>query len=202
MNRAIRMEVLPSPAEAARLPLQRAELDRLVQEKVAEILQARDEFMFEPWFRSRKVAYELKRLQTVSEQRTFTIYFERFGCLICETRERIHGGRGMCVRCYQNTLGRLKQIRGEQIREEIAKPARGRLRLDRLLPENAPINGVHHTRYERSTKRELNLFVRVARQLGLTPHYVRAVGVGLRRSEAVSAVLRKEAEKMRKDQKD
>jgi len=45
-------------------------------------------FVFEPFFRSRQVAYELQRLQTVSEQRKFTIYFERYGCLVCETRRQ------------------------------------------------------------------------------------------------------------------
>jgi hypothetical protein len=57
------------------------------------------------------------------------------------------------------------------------------------------MDGVHHTRYERSTKNELELFARVAKKLGLTQNYVRCVAVGIRRSEAVSDALKKEAEK-------
>jgi len=187
------MEVLPSPGELARTPGMEAEIRRLAVEMAVQIVAQKEQFLFEPFFRSRQVAYELKRLQNVSEQRTWKIYYVRFGCMVCETTERIHGGCGMCCRCYSNNLGRLKQIRGEQIREETARPARGRLRLDRLLPENAPIDGVHHTRYERSTKKEMELFARVAKQLGLTQDYVRAVAVGARRSDAISDALKKEA---------
>jgi hypothetical protein len=138
------VEVLPSPQEIHRAPTRRAELDRLVQQKVAEILTARDEFVFEPFFRSRQVAYELKRLQTVAEQQKYTVYFERFGCLICQTQERPHGGNGMCVNCYNRTFQRLKQIIGEGIRREPARPAEGSTQNQRLLPENAPIDDVHH----------------------------------------------------------
>jgi hypothetical protein len=190
MSKSSRFELLPSPAEIARLPVQRAELDRLVQEKVAEILHARDEFMFEPFFRSRQIAYELKRLQTVTEQNKWQVYFQRFGCLRCGTRERIHVGAGCCDRCYPETYNRLKQIVGEQIKGEVAPLARGQLRVDRLLPPGAPLDGVHHTRYQRSTKAELELLTRVAEKLGLTAPYVRAVAVGIRRSaDSVTARL-------------
>jgi hypothetical protein len=101
---------------------------KLAVEMAAQIVAEKERFLFEPFFRSRQVANEIKRLQNVSEQRTWHVYYERHGCMICETTERTHGGCGMCCRCYSNTLGRLKQIRGEQIREETARPARGRLR--------------------------------------------------------------------------
>lgn len=187
------IEVLPSPHDVSQLPVKRSDLDRLVQEKVAEILHAREEFAFEPWFRSRQIAYELKRLQTVSEQQTWTIYYNRFGCLVCQTQMRAHGGRGFCSQCYAATQNRLKQIRGEQIREEVAQPARGRLRLDRLLPDGKAADGIHHTRYERSTKQEREIIARVAARLGVTAAYVRSVAVGLKRSDAVAEALRNEA---------
>ena len=190
MSKRVEIEILPSPSEIAQLPVQRAELDRLVQQKVAEILHARDEFMWEPFFRSRKIAYELKRLQTVSEQRKWSVYYQRFGCFRCETMERVHVGNGCRDRCYANALARLKQIVGELVKEETAQPARGRLRLDRMLPAGKANDGIHHTRYERSTAKERELFARVAKQLGLTPAYVRLVAVGLKRSDAVAEALR------------
>lgn len=188
-----KFELLPSPGEIAQMPVKRAELQRLVDERVAEILHARDEFMFEPFFRSRQIAYELKRLQTVPEQRKWTIYFQRFGCLACETTDRIHVANGMCNRCYANTFGRLKQILGELVRDQTARPTRGRLRLDRLLPPSHPMDGVHHTYNQRSTKNERELFDRAAKDLGLTYQYVRSVGVGLRTNAAVAAALKKAA---------
>ena len=194
MSKHHEIEILPSPAEIARTPVQRAELDGLVEQRVAEILHARDEFMWEPFFRSRKIAYELKRLQTVSEQRKWSVYYQRFGCLRCETTDRVHVGNGCCDRCYPNTFQRLRQIVGELVKEETAQPARGRLRLDRLLPAARSIDGVHHTRYERSTAQEREVITRVAERLGLTPGYVRTVAVGLRQSDAVAEALKKEAE--------
>lgn len=193
----LQMEVLPSPDEMLRLPANKAELMKLAVEMAAKLSALKEQFLFEPFFRERQTAYALKRLQNVSERRTWKIYYARFGCLICETTERIHGGCGMCSRCYCNTLGRLKQIRGEEIREETARPARGRIRLDRLIPANAPADGVHHTRYHRKTKKELELCDRVAKQLSLTRQYVYTIFCGDRRgSDAVVEALKVEGEKM------
>ncbi len=113
------IEVLPSPAEILRAPAQDAELRRLVAQEVAKVLAAKDEFVFEPFFRSRQIAYELRRLQTVPEQRKWTIYYERYGCIHCDTSERIHTGNGFCANCYPKIFGRLKTIIREQIN---AKP--------------------------------------------------------------------------------
>lgn len=191
----MRMEILPSPAEILHLPAVKAEIKRMAIQMAAEIVADKEALLFEPFFRSRQVAYEIKRLQLVTDQRKWMIYFQRFGCLICETTERIHAGCGMCARCYANTGNRLRQIHGEEIREQEARPARGRLRIDRMIPASAPCDGVHHTRYQRSTAQEQELFKRVADKLGLTYSHVRYVGVGLRRSDAVSAALEAEREK-------
>jgi hypothetical protein len=48
------------------------------------------------------------------ERRKWSVFFERHGCLICVTRERIHVGNGMCGRCYNRTICTLKQIIAEQ----------------------------------------------------------------------------------------
>ena len=145
------IELLPSPQAILRAPANRTELDRLVQQKVAEILAARDEFVFEPFFRSRQVAYELKRLQTVPEQRKWTVYFERYGCLLCETRKRIHGGNGMCNRCYLRTFQTLKQIIAEGITGQIAQPAS----THKLLPAATGVHRRWNKRRQKKTSRLL-----------------------------------------------
>src|ERR1700757_2975480 len=94
-----KIDILPSPYEIQQAPVPRAELDRLVQLKVAEIMAERDALVFEPFFRSRQVAYELKRLQTVPEQEKFSIAYERYGCMICESHATPHGGNGLCHNC-------------------------------------------------------------------------------------------------------
>jgi hypothetical protein len=122
-NKPIEAELIPSMDMILRSGVDEKALNRLVQQKVAEIMAERDALVFEPFFRSRQVAYELKRLQTVPEQRKWTVYFERYGCLICETRERIHVGCGMCTLCHARTFQTLKQIIREGIEGVDARPS-------------------------------------------------------------------------------
>ncbi|MBZ5701014.1 MAG: hypothetical protein LAN84_04135 [Acidobacteriia bacterium] len=192
------IELLPSPAAIvrARTGVDEAELHRLVQQKVAEIMAERDALVFEPFFRSRQIAYELKRLQSVPEQRKWSISFERYGCLICETRERSHAANGMCSQCHARWFARLTQIIAEGIKGEPARPARGTPRAERLLPTNGPSDGVHRCWYERSNETDKLLYRRVAKQLGVTPSHVRLVAHGQRHSEAVSAALREESKRL------
>jgi hypothetical protein len=148
---SLRIEVIPSPATIVRerTGIDETELQRLVQQKVAEIMAERDAVIFEPFFRSRQIAYELKRLQTVTEQRKWKVYFERYGCLICETKKRIHAGNGMCNRCHVRIYQTLRQIIAEGIEGETARPARGASQAERLLPENRPLHAPHRSWYER-----------------------------------------------------
>ena len=117
------VELLPSVDSILRSGTDQATLNRLVQQQVAEIMAARDEFVFEPFFRSRQIAYELKRLQTMPERRKWTVFFERFGCMDCKTTETIHAGNGLCTACHTRTFGRLKQIIGEEMTGEMAHPS-------------------------------------------------------------------------------
>jgi hypothetical protein len=122
-NKPIEAELMPSADMILRSGIDEKTLNLLVQTKVAEIMAERDAIVFEPFFRSRQIAYELKRLQTVPEQMKWRTFFERYGCLLCETRKRIHVGNGMCARCYQNTFNTLKQIIREGIAGETARPS-------------------------------------------------------------------------------
>src|SRR5262249_6516822 len=95
MSKAMKMEVLPSREYLGHIPAMRAEIIKLATQMAAEIVADKEALLYEPFFRSRQVAYELKRLQLVSDQRKWMIYFQRFGCLVCESMERIHVGCGM-----------------------------------------------------------------------------------------------------------
>jgi hypothetical protein len=193
----LHVELLPSPAtiHRERTGFDKAELARLVQEKVAEIMAERDAIIFEPFFRSRQVAYELKRLQNVPEQRKWSVSFERYGCMICETRERIHAGNGMCNRCHALWFRRLTQIVAEGIKGEPPRAARGTTWEDRLLPVNAVRDGVHQTWYDRSNAKDQALYKRVATKLGVARDHVRRVALGVKHSESVSAALKEESER-------
>jgi hypothetical protein len=193
----LHVELLPSPATIHResTGFDKAELARLVQEKVAEIMAERDAIIFEPFFRSRQIAYELKRLQNVPEQRKWSVSFERYGCMICETRESIHAGNGMCGSCRNRWFTRLTQIVAEGIKGEPAHKARGTTWEQRLLPANAVRDGVHQTFYQRSSAKERALYKRVAAKLGVEYAHVRSVALGKRHSESVLAALKEESER-------
>jgi len=190
----LEVELIPSPATILRerTGFDKAELTQLIQEKVAEIMAERDAFVFEPFFRSRQIAYELKRLQRVPEQQKFSISFERYGCMVCETRERIHGGNGMCGLCHAKWFRRLTQIIAEGIKDQPARAARETTWEQRLLPANGPRDGVHQTWYKRSNSTDQALYERVATKLGVTVEHVRSVARGRRHSEAVSDAIKKE----------
>lgn len=110
-----KIELLPSRDSILRAGIDEKTLTLLVKEKVAEVMADRDAIVFEPFFRSRQIAYELKRLQTMPERQKWSVYFGRYGCLICETRARIHVGNGMCNSCYSRTFNSLKQIVSEGV---------------------------------------------------------------------------------------
>jgi hypothetical protein len=145
------VELLLSPSAIIRnrIGIDKAELDRIVEKKVAEVMADRDAIVFEPFFRSRQVAYELKRLQSVPEQQKWGVSFERYGCMICGTKEKIHAGNGMCHGCRCRWFRRLAEIIAEGMTGEPARPAQGASKAERLLPENRPMDAAHRTWYQR-----------------------------------------------------
>jgi hypothetical protein len=160
MNRSkpVEAELISSVDSILRRGTDEATLNRLVQQKVAEIMAERDVIVFEPFFRSRQIAYELKRLQSVPEQRKWTVFFDRYGCLICETRKRIHMGNGMCDRCYPRIFNTLKQIIREGISGETPRPSSRALLLDSpqtpgLVPVKANGSGLHRRWNKRRTRK-------------------------------------------------
>jgi hypothetical protein len=102
--KVVHAELLPSPESILRPGVDKGILERIVQQKVAEIMAEREAAVVEPFFRSRQIAFEIRRLQTVPEQESWHVFFDRHGCLYCHSRDRIHGGCGMCVRCYPRIL--------------------------------------------------------------------------------------------------
>jgi hypothetical protein len=92
-------------------------LDALVQKRVAEMLAARDDFVFEPFFRTRQVAYEIRRLQTVPERKKWGIFFERHGCLSCHKQDQPHASNGLCNACHSQVFQVLKQIVSELMQD-------------------------------------------------------------------------------------
>lgn len=97
-------------------------LERLVRQRVDEILASREDLLLRPFFDSKRVSSELRNLQTMPERRKWANYFERHGCLVCETRDVPHCALGMCETCHGRTASRLRAILAEDARaQESAK---------------------------------------------------------------------------------
>lgn len=169
-----------------------------VRKQVAEVMAERDALAFEPFFRARQVAYELKRMQTVPEQKKFSIGFARFGCLRCDTKEAIHAGNGLCPTCRALWFRRYTQIIAEGMTELPAKPARNTPQIERRLLPGRPLDAPHRTFYQRTSPQARDAFRRIAYRLNVDPSHVRAVAFGKRTSEAVTAALNEEWEQMQK----
>jgi hypothetical protein len=66
------------------------------------------DFVFEPWFRSRRVSYQIRALKSVPERCVWDVVFKKWGCMICQTKEKSHGSLGMCQRCHRIIWQRLR----------------------------------------------------------------------------------------------
>jgi hypothetical protein len=78
----------------------RGTVEEMVARQVAEMLTKSETAIFEPFFRNRQVAYALRRLQSIPEQRVHSVRYEQGGCMVCTRSDTAHGGLGMCTRCY------------------------------------------------------------------------------------------------------
>ena len=84
-------------------------LAKLVEQKVNEALSGKSaDSIFEPFFQPQPVADYMKQQMTVSQKMKWRLYYEKWGCMRCETKKTGHLSLGMCNRCYHLVLGRLK----------------------------------------------------------------------------------------------
>src|SRR5690242_9121970 len=112
----VEVERLPAAALVPRptaADLQAA-IDRLVRQRVDEILAERNPDQMAPAFQPREVAYELRRRQTVFQQREGRLYFEKWGCMICQRKKYVgHASGGICSGCYNRETMRRAALRRE-----------------------------------------------------------------------------------------
>lgn len=74
-----------------------------------------DEGAFEPWFRPRELSDAIQRTQTRTQRKRFALYFDQYGCIACQTKERPHAGNGFCGTCRATIQARLKKMNSEDV---------------------------------------------------------------------------------------
>ena len=87
-------------------------LDALIQKRVAEATASRGAIL-EPWFQSPAISAEIRRHQSMFQQRKWSLFFERWGCMVCGTKKEPHDTHGMCVACFNRLTARLAVIQKE-----------------------------------------------------------------------------------------
>jgi putative transcriptional regulator len=117
----VRVEIV-APDQRKKAEQAEAYVAQLVDRRVAELMARQDLAVFQPFFESKKAETELRRLQTMPDRHKWRIYFETWGCLVCETREKCHASTGMCRTCRGRTKQRLdtivKQLHEKGVRVE------------------------------------------------------------------------------------
>ena len=88
----------------------RAQLDAYIEQKIAEIIGADKTGLFQPFFQRKEIAREIKKLETVPQQRKWHSYFDEWGCLVCAEKDRQYVSGGMCAACYSRVKMRLQTI--------------------------------------------------------------------------------------------
>jgi hypothetical protein len=112
-DKLVRAELILSPAMQSQTRTDCETIEQMVKRQVAETVSKSETAIFEPFFRNRQVAYALRRLQSVPEQRVHAVRYQRHGCMICSKDDTPHGGLGMCTRCYAREFQLRKRILNE-----------------------------------------------------------------------------------------
>jgi hypothetical protein len=142
MPKKTKTEVLP-PAPLAVIPDMRAMLDKLVEEKVAEIMSKDAPALFQPYFQSKRVATEIRRNQTVTDHERWTAYYRKWGCDVCGQKKHGHFSLGRCANCHHRTFKRLRAIMREMASANASAPVfedrAGDLARQALQPLSPPL---------------------------------------------------------------
>ncbi len=120
-----------------------AVLDRLVRERVAEVLANPDDTLLSTEFLSKRLADEIRRHQTTFARHRWTLFFERHGCRDCHRKKVLHAGTGYCERCRNRVVYRLKAIERELAKQygEHNDPRGAERFASRILDAERLLNG-------------------------------------------------------------
>ena len=92
------------------VPNVRAQIEAFIEQKISERIGADEAGIFEPFFQTKLIAREIRKLQTIPQRLKWPNYFKEWGCLSCHKKDGQYGGEGMCGTCYQRTRARVRTI--------------------------------------------------------------------------------------------
>jgi hypothetical protein len=113
----VNAEIVPT-SEAAIVPAApsanlKVVIESMVRKRVDEILSASGIGEFEPNFRPKEIAQAARQNQDMFERVKWSLYFEKWGCQVCEKKSAAHMHTGHCGTCVNRIQSRLKQLKRE-----------------------------------------------------------------------------------------
>jgi hypothetical protein len=64
----------------------------------------------DPFFRPRQESNAIRRQQTVTQRNLWALYYERYGCLRCQGKDKAYESNGLCVDCHGTIASRRKGL--------------------------------------------------------------------------------------------
>jgi hypothetical protein len=80
-----------------------------------------EDVFLQPWFMSRAQALTIRRLLTEEYRHKMGSYFQDWGCLCCQRRDRFHGGNGLCEKCKNEIARRMRISLARRARDQEPK---------------------------------------------------------------------------------
>jgi hypothetical protein len=110
------VEVLPT-SQVALVPKTanfQAALDRMVRDRVDQIMAERGTGELEPDYQTKELSSERRRSQNVFERNKWGLYFEKWGCKTCGRKKNVsHAANGHCSTCHIRIWQRLAALKRE-----------------------------------------------------------------------------------------
>lgn len=75
-----------------------------------------DSLIFQPWFLPRSTYLAIARLVPRQYGLRMRDYFNRYGCMCCRSRTRLHAAHGMCKQCHTEVARRLRRCWKKRLR--------------------------------------------------------------------------------------
>jgi hypothetical protein len=129
------IEVLPSKQELALDRLAEAVLQRIADKDAATEadrpetdIELSESVLPHPWCLPRDISQAIRQLIPVWHWRKYSLVYEEHGCFKCERKDVPHQSLGLCLRCYQLYISRLKAAIVKQADKNGGRPNVGQMK--------------------------------------------------------------------------
>ncbi|HET6143869.1 MAG TPA: hypothetical protein VFE02_10190 [Candidatus Acidoferrales bacterium] len=116
MRRKQKMEIILAPPAAMEAPIAidnlEAAIESMIKKRVDEALSRIGMVeLDDPHFRPREVERKARQVENMFERKKWSLYFERWGCVLCGQKKAAHMHTGYCNTCAGRITQRLRLLK-------------------------------------------------------------------------------------------